>query len=436
MMNDTESSDLQSSYDSIVSAGSGSSSNREDPDYVDFDVFFSDDLEEARKDEEDYGKVTMIPNSRLSSADHPVLIRLENEYQARRSLWQQRLGQYPEEIVGRISCPSHNNLRHTPVGSASKLAQQKLFVCSEEANIEAPHGLKRQWKREAEMSSEWWQERQEKNVPMTEGDRIFAQKCRELQGFIKPLTNLLNGLKRGRYDKGLSSFQQSVAMDRIQRIVGVLQKPEMGERYLATLLQVEMMLKIWFPGVTSSSSSSSSSSDCDMEEPLYKMAKNPDASCGAANSCHSRLHPSPSNLYVAKPMGNPAASQLDSSWELPTMNLTWMHTAPICNTSLGQADLHHLNSALGQNVFGPNANNCGIILFLHSDLASSSPLPRSSSAVLEEKLAPVISQHLGGEETRVKRPLRCRSAPATAIDHSQSRPPLAICTERPAGENT
>ncbi|XP_048476345.1 circadian associated repressor of transcription a [Rhincodon typus] len=84
----------------------------------------------------------------------------------------------------------------------------------------------------------------------TKGDLLFAQKCKELQAFIRPLTILLDGLKTGRYNKGLTSFQQSVAMDRIQRIVGVLQKPGMGERYLGTLLQVEMMLKVWFPHVT------------------------------------------------------------------------------------------------------------------------------------------------------------------------------------------
>ncbi|XP_063108798.1 circadian-associated transcriptional repressor isoform X2 [Cavia porcellus] len=89
----------------------------------------------------------------------------------------------------------------------------------------------------------------------TEGDLLFAQKCKELQGFIRPLTDLLNGLKIGRFERGLSSFQQSVAMDRIQRIVGVLQKPEMGERYLGTLLQVEGMLKTWFPHIAAQKSS-------------------------------------------------------------------------------------------------------------------------------------------------------------------------------------
>uniref|UniRef100_A0A3P9KIP5 Circadian associated repressor of transcription n=1 Tax=Oryzias latipes TaxID=8090 RepID=A0A3P9KIP5_ORYLA len=87
-------------------------------------------------------------------------------------------------------------------------------------------------------------------TPKSQGDLLFAQKCAELQGFVRPLLELLNGLKKGRFDHGLSSFQQSVAMDRIQRIVGVLQRPDCGEKYLNTLLQVEMMLKLWFPQIS------------------------------------------------------------------------------------------------------------------------------------------------------------------------------------------
>ncbi|XP_077455719.1 uncharacterized protein LOC144073612 [Stigmatopora argus] len=96
-------------------------------------------------------------------------------------------------------------------------------------------------------------------VPKSEGDLLFAQKCAELQGFVRPLMELLNGLKKGRFDRGLSSFQQSVAMDRIQRIVGVLRKPNCGEKYLNTLLQVEMMLKLWFPHISAQPTSAVSS---------------------------------------------------------------------------------------------------------------------------------------------------------------------------------
>ncbi|XP_028281755.1 circadian-associated transcriptional repressor-like [Parambassis ranga] len=96
-------------------------------------------------------------------------------------------------------------------------------------------------------------------IPKSEGDLLFAQKCAELRGFVRPLLELLNGLKKGRFDRGLSSFQQSVAMDRIQRIVGVLQRPNSGEKYLNTLLQVEVMLKLWFPQISTQSVSASSS---------------------------------------------------------------------------------------------------------------------------------------------------------------------------------
>lgn len=101
----------------------------------------------------------------------------------------------------------------------------------------------------------------------SQADLLFAKKCAELQGFVRPLLELLNGLKGGRFERGLTSFQQSVAIDRIQRIVGVLRRPNGGEKYLDILTQVEKMLKVWFPHVApltapplSSSLSSSSSS--------------------------------------------------------------------------------------------------------------------------------------------------------------------------------
>ncbi|XP_004074005.1 circadian-associated transcriptional repressor [Oryzias latipes] len=81
----------------------------------------------------------------------------------------------------------------------------------------------------------------------TTGDLAFARKCADLHRFIHPLLELLQGLKTGRFDKGLNSFQQSVAIDRLQKILGILQRPAMGERYLQNLLQIEMLLKVWFP---------------------------------------------------------------------------------------------------------------------------------------------------------------------------------------------
>ncbi|XP_061838886.1 circadian associated repressor of transcription a isoform X2 [Nerophis lumbriciformis] len=128
-------------------------------------------------------------------------------------------------------------------------------------------------------------------VPKSQRDLLFAQKCAELQGFVRPLLQLLNGLKKGRFDRGLSSFQQSVAMDRIQRIVGVLQRPNSGEKYLKTLLQVEMMLKLWFPQITSPPASAASS-----------MASSP------ARSLQDAPVTTPVTTFVATPVTTPVTT--------------------------------------------------------------------------------------------------------------------------------
>lgn len=426
-MEDTESSDFLSSSDSLFSSSTTTSTNQEDPIYVGFDVFLSEGLTEPTKGQKDFEDVRVIPNSRLTSASHPVLIHLENEYQARRSFWHQHTGQncrYSGEVEGWTSYPNrrkHTN-RASPIMSRQQGKQLKDLVFPDGSNYEAHQGLRRQRLQDAISLANRWKERKEKNIPISDGDRIFAEKCRELQGFIRPLTELLNGLKRGRYDRGLSSFQQSVAMDRIQRIVGVLQKPEMGERYLSTLLQVEMMLKIWFPGV-GSSSSSSSSSDFDMEEPQHKMAKHPDVSAGQ-KSCPLRpvFSSSSSSPTMTKPE-RPTLAQVPTDYvcckevlaEWPTMNLTLMHTPSICNPPLSQVDLHHLNTAVGQDLLLPNGNSCGIIFLVQNSQASvSTPVESVDS---EEKPLDLCCYGEGSQEQPSH---RSQSAPAVFDLHDQT----------------
>uniref|UniRef100_H3AS79 Circadian associated repressor of transcription n=1 Tax=Latimeria chalumnae TaxID=7897 RepID=H3AS79_LATCH len=150
----------------------------------------------------------------------------------------------------------------------------------------------------------------------TKGDQIFAQKCHELRDFVKPLMDLLNGLKTGRYEKGLSSFQQSVAMDRIQRIVGVLQNPWMGERYLGTLLQVEMMLKVWFPHVARKTPVLCETGP---EDNKPQMLKHPARNSSSAAS------------YKSEPGSESPGLETPHSLENSSvLKLTWMHTSPIC----------------------------------------------------------------------------------------------------------
>ncbi|KAG5273228.1 hypothetical protein AALO_G00149070 [Alosa alosa] len=106
----------------------------------------------------------------------------------------------------------------------------------------------------------------------SEKDRLFASKCMELQSYIPPLSSILNGLRLGRYRERLSSFQESVAMDRIQRIMGVLQNPHMGERYINIILKVEEMLKSWFPHIKPVQHADKHTSVGEME-PLSKKQK-------------------------------------------------------------------------------------------------------------------------------------------------------------------
>ncbi|KAM9294025.1 LOW QUALITY PROTEIN: circadian-associated transcriptional repressor [Gastrophryne carolinensis] len=447
-MEDTESSDFLSSSGSLFSSFStgSTSSAQEDPNNSGFNASLSDGFTDATGAKEG---IRMIPNSRLSSADHPVLIRLENEYQTQRALWYRRMGQYcyAQETAGRTSCPGKNKLLGgTPLlGDGYRDRPIVDLAFSDGPNLEAPQGLKRQRNPNDQYPPSWWSERKEPGLPLSDGDRIFAQKCRDLQGFIKPLTDLLNGLKRGRYDRGLSSFQQSLAMDRIQRIVGVLQKPEIGERYLSTLLQVEMMLKVWFPGVTSASSSSSfsSSSELDMEEPQNKVAKYPDVGSIEPQNYQTRPQHCPSRPTINRPARSPAASvptdcicckdgvQVLAEW--PAVNLTWMHTSPISNPSLSQADVHHLNSVFGQDLFGPNGSSCGIIFLVQNSQVSATPAAVSMASEVDE--------------ASVQYPSRSQSAPPKIVitdhpnprkikNHSHSHPYLSACRLTSVGENT
>ncbi|XP_078124069.1 circadian associated repressor of transcription a [Sander vitreus] len=137
----------------------------------------------------------------------------------------------------------------------------------------------------------------------TPGDLAFAQKCADLWRFIGPLLELLSGLKTGRFNRGLSSFQQSVAIDRLQRILGILQKPEMGEKYLQNLLQIEMMLKIWFPRVAFQST--------DIQSKTFTPRVRP----------HWRQN----QLHMPVKKRKLSLSENDDSREVPTKNKHYQH---------------------------------------------------------------------------------------------------------------
>ncbi|KAM9385263.1 circadian associated repressor of transcription a isoform 2-T2 [Pholidichthys leucotaenia] len=152
---------------------------------------------------------------------------------------------------------------------------------------------------------------------ITPGDMAFAQKCADLHRFIHPLLELLHGLKTGRFDRGLTSFQQSVAIDRLQRILGIIQKPEMGEKYLQNLLQIERLLKMWFPQLAFTSTETTNQTTAptllphwrqnQLHIPVKKRKLSWSGPTHAGKDSTKRMH-----HQHGKPVGSHAATSLDS----------------------------------------------------------------------------------------------------------------------------
>uniref|UniRef100_A0A3Q2TY30 Circadian-associated transcriptional repressor-like n=1 Tax=Fundulus heteroclitus TaxID=8078 RepID=A0A3Q2TY30_FUNHE len=159
-------------------------------------------------------------------------------------------------------------------------------------------------------------------------DQVFINKCVELQCYIHPLSSILNGLRSGRYKERLSSFQESVAMDRIQRIMGVLQNPFMGEKYVDIILKMEAMLKSWFPHVKLPERLATTQTEGFV--PSKRLKPSPTTTTSAAGSSVSRADP---------PTGTKAlrVSDLTPPEAYSANNLKWLHTSPICSPTAEEA---------------------------------------------------------------------------------------------------
>ncbi|XP_047451919.1 circadian-associated transcriptional repressor [Mugil cephalus] len=173
------------------------------------------------------------------------------------------------------------------------------------------------------------EERKERQLisDASEKDRIFSRKCLELQCYIHPLSAILNGLRSGRYKERLSSFQESVAMDRIQRIMGVLQNPCMGEKYINIILKMEEMLKSWFPNVKLQDQLAVAQT----EEPVptKKPKLSPAAPTAAASPVTVSDPPAGAKALRVTDLTPPGAYSAN--------NLKWLHTSPICSPTAEQA---------------------------------------------------------------------------------------------------
>ncbi|XP_027029150.2 circadian-associated transcriptional repressor [Tachysurus fulvidraco] len=205
----------------------------------------------------------------------------------------------------------------------------------------SPKGKSRQAQKRSRCLPVPKQKEKQLTASPTEKDKLFACKCMELQCYIHPLSSILNGLRSGRYRERLSTFQESVAMDRIQRIMGVLQNPCMGERYIDIILKMEEMLKTWFPNIKPNYQTTAV--ELTQETTLLKKPKlsSPPVpiSVGLFNSGSTSAFP-----VAVKAMRG-------SDHHLPTpysaTNLKWLHTSPICSPTAeqGQRTVRNLLTA-------------------------------------------------------------------------------------------
>ncbi|XP_056138648.1 uncharacterized protein LOC130114768 [Lampris incognitus] len=164
----------------------------------------------------------------------------------------------------------------------------------------------------------------------SEKDRIFTNKCIELQCYIHPLSSILNGLRSGRYRQRLSSFQESVAMDRIQRIMGVLQNPCMGEKYINIILKMEEMLKSWFPNVKPRDQHTATQTEEAVPSKKLKLSPVTTALASEAESPVTIGAPP----TVTKTL---RVTDLTPPGAYSASNLKWLHTSPICSPMAEQA---------------------------------------------------------------------------------------------------
>lgn len=163
---------------------------------------------------------------------------------------------------------------------------------------------------------------------VSEKERIFSSKCMELQCYIHPLSSILNGLRSGRYKERLSSFQESVAMDRIQRIMGVLQNPYMGEKYINIILKMEEMLKSWFPNVKLQEHPLTVT-QTEEAAPTKKLKLSPVTTSAAASAITTSDAPATAKALRVTDLTPPGAYSAN--------NLKWLHTSPICSPTAEQA---------------------------------------------------------------------------------------------------
>eukprot|EP00064_Thunnus_orientalis_P000355 superscaffoldBa00000018_g355 len=215
---------------------------------------------------------------------------------------------------------------------------------------------------------------------MSEKDRIFTRKCMELQCYIHPLSSILNGLRSGRYRERLSSFQESVAMDRIQRIMGVLRNPCMGEKYINIILKMEDMLKSWFPNVKLQDQLAVTQTEEAVPTKKPKLSPSPVIAPAAVSPVTVSDPPVGAKALRVTDLTPPGAYSAS--------NLKWLHTSPICSPTAEQtqAGPRHLLPPRDRDLTQDNAVSSSTDSHTKTDSVPRGPPPGKINAPCLERL--------------------------------------------------
>ncbi|XP_061773668.1 circadian-associated transcriptional repressor-like [Nerophis ophidion] len=210
----------------------------------------------------------------------------------------------------------------------------------------------------------------------SEKGRLFTRKCMELQCYIHPLSSILNGLRSGRYRERLSSFQESVAMDRIQRILGVLQNPCLGEKYISIILKMEEMLKSWFPNVKTQRQLPVIPTEEVVPTKKLKLSQvTPSAAASPVTISDTPLGAKQLRVTDLTPPGAYSAS-----------NLKWLHTFPICSPTAEQAQAGPRHVAHPRDITQDSAVSSSTDVPANTNSVPRGPPPEKINAPCLERL--------------------------------------------------
>ncbi|KAG7245364.1 hypothetical protein INR49_010814 [Caranx melampygus] len=190
----------------------------------------------------------------------------------------------------------------------------------------------------------------------------------------------------------LSSFQESVAMDRIQRIMGVLRNPCMGEKYINIILKMEEMLKSWFPNVKLQDQVAVAQTE---EAVPTKKPKLSPVTTSAAVSPVTMSDP---------PVGAKAlrVTDLTPAGAYSANNLKWLHTSPICSPTAEQAQAgpRHLLSPRDRDLTQDNAVSSSTDTHTKTDSVPRGLPPGKINAPCLERLLKSTESIITRKETR------------------------------------